>query len=211
MLNNIEAFLIAHQGLNELLRTFFPGVTALVLFVGGFVAILNLKTIIRNQQMAALQRFSDELAETEEDRKFIYRTFQRKEDYSDLNDESRNKAERVINFLNKVEWLIENRILPPRNILSLCHTVIIRCWYQLEPFAKYQEQRIGGRYGRRIARLDSRAKQFHDIRPHQRINAIRLDQGSKGSIVIYETDRLNHFRGVIQRIRWWIKYSLGRY
>jgi len=91
--------------------------------------------------------------------------------------------------------------VPKKQIFHTCHSVFIRCWYKLKPYAKYQEQMIGSRYARRVALLDKRAKLYHDIYPQHRITKIKFYQSSQDkSIVIYETKFKKGWMGFLQRI-----------
>ena len=178
--------------------------TAIVL-IGVPIAVINLKLIRRTFQLEAVSRFMDELTETSDERRYVYTKFKREADFSRLDLESVNKVERVINTLNKIGLLIENDMLSPELVLSISHTVIIRCWYKIELYIKYREGVLGGRYGKRIERLYARACRFHDIRPHQRINPIKIDCESGENIIIYRTTVFDGTRGLLQDTSWGIR------
>jgi hypothetical protein len=189
----------------------FTGISTLILGVGVPIAISTLRLITKQQYFASISRFNDELATTEHQRRFIFQEFQKKGDYPNIDPIFEQQARDVINFLNRVALLVDERLLPPRLVLSLTHTMIIRCWYQLEGYAAYQQEKLGGRYARRVKRLDERAKTFHDARPHQRIHEIRLWGKDGASIVVYKTKIKRGFAGVIQRGVWWARYILAWY
>jgi len=181
-----------------------------VVLLGVPIAIYNLRIITRTHHLQSLTKFMDDLSSTEKERLYLHREFDRNGDHSKLDRESENKIKQVINSLNRIGMLIENKVLSPESVLSISHTVIIRCFYMLEPYINYKESEIGGRYGRRIRRLDERAKRFHDIRPHQRITKIKV-QNKDGSYVIYETKIKSGCSGIMQRVVWRIKYILHIY
>jgi hypothetical protein len=189
----------------------FTGFNALVLVVGVPIALSNLKLITKQQYLASITRFHDELASTEPQRRFLFRDFPKQRDYSDIAPEAEKPARDIINLLNRVALLIDEQMLPPRIVFSLTHTMIIRCWYQLERYVAFEEHRLGGRYARRVRRLQQRAKKFHDSRPHQRIHTIKLFGKEGRSKVIYRTQRKKGISGVIQRIEWWSRYGFGWY
>lgn len=197
---------LSNESLTLLLTTISTG----VILLGVPIAIYNLRVISRTHHLQSLSKFMDDLSSTEVERLYLYRDFDRKSDYDSLDKESGAKVKKVINSLNRIAMLIENKLLSPESVLSISHTVIIRCFYMLEPYILYQEEKIGGRYARRIRRLDERAKKFHDIRPHQRINKIKI-QNTNGSHVIYETDIRSGVKGIVQRLMWKIKYLLHVY
>lgn len=205
---NASAFL----GLSaEAWSAIFAGISALIVGVGVPIAISTLRLITKQQYLASISRFNDELAATESQRRYLFQVFQKDWDYSNIEPLSEQHARDVINLLNRVALLVDEKLLPPRLVLSLTHTMIIRCWYQLEGYATYQEQKIGGRYARRVKRLDERAKAFHDVRPHQRIHDVRLWGKNGASIVVYKTQRRRGIGGVIQRGVWRARYMLAWY
>lgn len=189
----------------------FTGISTLILGIGVPIAIFTLRLITKQQYFASLSRFNDELAATEGQRRFLFQEFQKSRDYSKIDPLFEQRARDVINLLNRVALLVDERLLPPRVVLSLTHTMIIRCWYQLEGYAAYQQQKLGGRYALRVKRLDERAKIFHDARPHQRIHEIRLCGKDGTSVVVYKTKRKCGIAGVIQRGLWWTRYILAWY
>lgn len=199
-------FLLSKETWTLLLTAISTGVVLL----GVPIAIYNLRIITRTHHLQSLTKFMDDLSSTEKERLFLHRDFDRNGAHSSLDYDTEDKIKKVINSLNRIGMLIENKVLSPESVLSISHTVIIRCFYMLEPYIDYKEGQIGGRYGRRIKRLDERAKQFHDIRPHQRINKIKV-QNSAGSYVIYETKVKSGVMGILLRVIWRIKYILHIY
>lgn len=189
--------------------------STLIISLGLVIALYNLRLLIRSQTMQSASQFLDFLESCKSDRHIIYNEFVFDPNHpEELPQEHREAAERVIDSLNRIAMFIENKLLKPEFVFSLCHTVVIRCWFKLEPYAAYKEQQIGGRYARRVKRLDVRAKSFHDIRPHQRITSIKIQtpQSEKNTpIVIYKTNKLTGVSGFFQRLFWRIQYVFKIY
>lgn len=189
----------------------FAGLSMLLLLVGVPFAMYNLLLIRKQHHLTSIMRFYDDMDATATNRKYIFQRFSRRDDYSDLEPEAERTAQEVINFLNRVAQLIEIDMMSGHAVLSATHTVILRCWHQLEPYARYHEGRIGGRYARRIDRLVRMARLFHDVRPHQRITSVMLDTGQGDPELVYRTNVHLGWRGRAQRIGWYIRKSLKWY
>lgn len=181
-----------------------------IILIGVPIALYNLQVIRRTHHLQSVTQFMSYLSSTTKDREFIYRKFSFTEGLM-LSEEAKKCAENVINSLNQIGLLIENKLLSPELVLSICHTVIVRCWYKLEAYVKYQERLIGGRYGRRVERLANRAKAFHDIRSHQRCHQLFITDGTGQSKLIYKTSIKGGFSGCWQQIVWFIKRMFHAY
>ncbi|MCU7933943.1 MAG: hypothetical protein KZQ99_03565 [Candidatus Thiodiazotropha sp. (ex Dulcina madagascariensis)] len=195
----------------ELFTLFLTGLSTLVIVIGMPIALINLKLIARTLQFQSVSRFMDELGEASDERRFVYREFDRDCDFTKLDSETIKKIEKVINSLNRIYLFIDNKTLPPEQVLSISHTVIIRCWYKLENYIKYKEKALGARYARRIEKFYYRACRFHDIRPHQRINAIKLEYADGSSIEIYRTRIYDGSLGLVQEVVWGFQRLLHIY
>lgn len=195
----------------DMLELILSAINTLIILIGVPIAIINLVAITRTHHLQAVSQFMQDLAATADDRRFIYREFCFAESTKPISAEAKTRADNVINFLNRVGLLIENRLLSPEMVLSICHTVIIRCWYKIGDYVRYQESLLGGRYGRRLERLVERAKAFHDIRPHQRWHPVLLDDGSGRPMIIYQTEVENGCGVIKQRFVWFIKRILRIY
>lgn len=182
---------------------------AIVIVFGIPIALYNIRAIARGNRMQSTSHFLDYLEATRDERRHLYQNcnFSNPKETSE---EDEICAKSIIDSFNRIAVLIENDMLDPELVFSTCHTVVIRCWYRLEPYARYQETLIGGRYARRVERLFERAKKFHDIRPHQRIHPIRISFGDQ-SIIVYETFLKTGIRGFLQRITWSIRYFMRIY
>lgn len=179
-----------------------------VVLIGTIIALRNLAIIRRTHELQAFESFIDELQRSAEDRKFLFQ-YSFPPNLNAIPPIDIQRLENVVNFLNRVGLLLENDILPPRFVFGMTHTVIIRCCYKLRDFLQYQENRIGGRYGRRLLQLAERAKRYHDIRPVHRKTKISIFEGSRGSTVIYETAQNQDWRRIPQQAVWFIKELLN--
>lgn len=183
----------------------FTGISTFVIVIGVIIALVNLRIIANTQHLEAIGEFLKDWADASDDRKFILQDFNFSPE-NELPHETEKKAQNVINCLNRVGLLLDNRLLSSHLVFSICHTQIIRCWYKLEAYVKYHESRIGGRYGRRLEHLFIRAKKYHDISSQHRITKIKIDPGfNKDSFVIYETTIDKGWSGSIQKINWWLR------
>ena len=113
--------------------------------------------------------------------------------------------------MNRIGLLIDSKVLNPELVFSICHTVIIRCWFKLEPYITFHEEMLGARYGRRIKKLAKRAQRFHDVRPFQRKKAIKLYDASGRQFIVYQTKQPRGIIGIITRIKWFLIYHLHLY
>ena len=187
---------------------FFTALGFFVVLIGTIIALRNLAIIRRTHELQAFESFIDELQSCAEDRKFLFQ-YSFPPNLAAIPPSDIQRLENVVNFLNRIGLLLENHILPPRFVFGMTHTVIIRCCYKLSDFLKYQETRIGGRYGRRLLQLAARAKRYHDTRAVHRKTKIGIFEGSRGSTVIYETVTKKGWRRLLQQAGWYIKEALN--
>ena len=172
------------------------------------IALHSLSVISKTHQLEALAHFLDRLTDTADDRKFIFEEIIFENDSYVLNKEDEQKLQNVVNFLNQVGLLLDNKLLSSKLVLSLSHTVIIRCCYIVIPYTKHREEMLGGRYGRRLEKLQSRAQRYHDANPKHRNTAIKLP---KPEMIIYKTDIQKGFRGLPQQLNWAVIRALSLY
>jgi hypothetical protein len=182
-------------------------VNTLIVAIGIVIALRELRVISKTQQIEALREFLRDLNDTEEDRKFLYEEFEFSlESPEPLQPEEERRIQKVINCFNRIGLLVENGLLPSRLVFSICHTEIIRSVFKLKEYMKYRESRIGSRYGRRLLRLDKRAKIYHDVNPYHRKTKVMIDPGpGKTPYVIYETKQEKGLKKVKQEIIWAIR------
>jgi hypothetical protein len=178
--------------------------------IGVALIIPQLRTIKRTYRLEAILRFLESMKEWRELRKFIYTKFpevdrsinlnELEKFYSRLSEEYHEKAQLAIGHLNDLGLLLEKKIVPKREFFGIYHTTIIRLCHLLIPYARFHEIRIGGRYGRRLERLERRAKLYHDIYPRHRKTIIKLYRGEQESKKIYSTVFYPGLKGVSQRL-----------
>lgn len=197
----------------EVWTAIFAGIGTSVIVIGTIIALMNLRVISKNQHLASVREFTKDLTETAEDQKFVLQEFNFSlKDPNPLPSEIERKVQNVVDALNRIGLLMENGLLSSKLVFSICHTMIIRLWYKLEPYVQYHEVRIGGRYGRRLARLATRAKRYHDAKPQHRITKIKIDPGpEKEPFIIYETTIKQGLAGVEQKMIWSMKRFFSIY
>lgn len=182
----------------------------MIILVGAIVALRNLKVISKAHKINAIDKFTEDLSRVENDRQYLYQEFQFDEKQTVLKDKDQ-RVNNIINSLNRISLLIDNKLLSAEVVFALCHTMIIRCEFKLRQYIEFQESQIGGRYGRRVLRLARKAKLYHDSHPHQRANVIKLYTG-KESIVIYKTEMQTGFlTKKAQLFEWWLRRRFGWY
>jgi hypothetical protein len=158
----------------------------IVVVVGIVIALKNLKIIAKSQKFEVLDSFIKELKDNEESRKFLFKKY-KFESLNKLDEDSIKEVEKVINSLNRISLLLDNKLIDADVIFGLCHTMIIRCEYQLRSYIKEKEAIIGGRYGMRIFKLTKRAKKFHDSYKYHRCKPLSVNL-NKETVEIYKTD-----------------------
>ncbi len=174
----------------------------ITILIGVVIALKNLKIIAKSQKLDVLDNFINELKTSEDARKFLYQIFKSAR-LNKLNEKSISEIEKVINSLNRICLLLDNELIDAEIIFGLCHTMIIRCEFQLREYIKQKEKSIGGRYGRRITKLAERAKKFHDSYKKHRLNPININIVGKNSIEVYKTFIGNTFEEKINNQLEW--------
>ncbi len=190
----------------EELSTIFLGITTIIIFLGTIIAIRNLRVIRKTQSLESVLAFLNDSANVSEDRRFLLREFNFMLNKPKLSEENEKRVKNVINSFNRIGLLIENRLLPSKFVLSIHHSQIIRCWYKLEDYISYNENLIGGRYGRRIARLVTKAKRYHDSNKKHRVTQIKIYSiKGKEPFLIYETNIRTGLHGLFQKLVWMLR------
>jgi len=184
------------------LELFITVATFIFVVVGAFIAIKELKIIAKSHKLGVLDTFINELKENELSRKYLFQSFNF-ESIEKMNEESKTEVEKVINSLNRICLLLDNKLIEPNVVFGLVHTMIIRCEYKLRDYIIDKENRQGGKYGRRINKLANRAKKFHDSYNYHRNSPIYININGKESIEIYSTNFGNSFRErVNNKLEW---------
>ncbi len=196
----------------EALTALFTIIGSIAVVIAMILAIPQLTVLRRNQQIESTLTFLRLMRDGGEDRQFVYKELPGDpQALSRLSDTDRKKVERVIASLNDVGLLIEEGAVPKKLFFGVYHTMIIRLWYNLQHYVKYHETRIGGRYAKRLERLERRAKLYHDIHPMHRKTVILLDTGKGEPVKVYETHKKQHFKGVMQKVIWFFRRRLCIY
>lgn len=195
----------------EGLDLFLTAVNAIVVLVGVAFAVYNLRLIRKQQYFEAFTHFMDDMAATEPHRSLVLTSFPERDNCIAVTDEQRQAAKEVINFLNRTAALIDAGMLPKKVVLSLGHTVFLRCWYKLEPYCSLEEARWGGRYGRRVAKLAGWARNFHDYRAHQRVHAINIVDLAGNAVPVHQTEMAQGWKRRPQLLLWFVKDRLRYY
>ncbi|MFT3784910.1 MAG: hypothetical protein QM770_01930 [Tepidisphaeraceae bacterium] len=187
-------------------------VGAICVMIGVVYGSLSLRAMVRTNELSAAIRFLDEVASTVPDRNAIMQEIDLFDDLAKLRREDEAAVQRVLNFFNRVALLMDKKLLPPKFVMSIFHTAIIRCCYVLQPYIEFQESRIGGRYGRKLVQLMHRAQLYHDCDPRHRVTKVKLfKKGLRNGEVIYETKRHPGLTGAWQRVYWFYIRVLRRY
>jgi hypothetical protein len=178
-------------------------ISLVVVVIGIIIAVKNLKIIAKSQRLEVIDKFINELQSNEVARKFLFKEF-RFVSIDSMDEKSICEVEKVINSLNRICLLIDNKLIDAEIIFGLCHTMIVRCEYQLREYIRQKEESIGGRYGRRITKLTERAKKFHDSYKNHRCNPIKINKVGFDSIIIYTTFIGNSFEEKLNNQLEWL-------
>lgn len=183
----------------------------LAVIIGAIVGVRQLREVANQSRFAATHAFHTILRENAE----LFRTVlveltprRTVEQIEDLGPEVRARARLAVNTLNDLGQMLEERMIDGHVFFGLTHSQVIRLAYVLKPFCLWEEERIGGRFGRRLDRLDVRAKRYHDSSPLQRPTVLYI-QDAGGRVEVYRTDARNGLSGVVHRLGWWWRRKRG--
>jgi len=178
--------------------------TGIIVLVGALIAIRNLRIIANANRLSAYESFTRRWADIHMERLWILESF----DFDPasppaLDSESGQKLRKVINCLNEIGLLIDHKILPAQYVLGLCYPDFIRSYYYLQGYLEHREAELGARYGRRLEKMAQRARNYHDVRSHNRSHSVRARaRGSSKYITIYKTYVKSGVPGIFQRMSW---------
>ncbi len=181
--------------------------TGVIILAGAVIAVRNLGIIAKANRLNAYEAFTKRWGAVHAARLFVLEAF----DFDpnsppSLDSEIGLKLRDVINNFNEIGLLIDRRILPAQYVLSLSYSDFIRCHYRLQQYLEYREAELGVRYGRRLAKMAQRARNYHDAWPHNRSRPVRMRaRGSSKYITIYETYIKSGLPGIIQRSSWLVR------
>ena len=188
-------------------------ITGVIVLTGALIAVRNLRIIANANRLSAYEAFTKRWSDIHAERLWILEEFDFDPDFPPtLDSEIGQKLRKVINGLNEIGLLIDQRILPPRYVLSLCYSDFVRLYYHLQGYLEYRENELGVRYGRRLERMAQRARNYHDARPHNRVHPIRVRvRGSSKYTTIYKTYKKSGIFSIWQRLSWASRRIFGFY
>ncbi len=190
--------------------TIFTGIQTFVIIISIYFALKSLKIMAKTHKLEAIDKFTNEIESFKEDRQFLYTkfNFDSKKTYKDF---ELIKVKNVINSINRISMLIDNKIIAEETVFALCHTMIIRCEYKLKPYLEYQESKLGARYGRRIIRLSDKAKRYHTCHKHHRINSIKIFDNVKEDEIFRTSYYDNFILKYYQKFSWLLRRKFNYY
>lgn len=141
-------------------------VTSVATLLGVFVAAFELRSSARSDQFSAFMELEVRWSSSEAGRRKVrYGQFS-----SNLiqggSDADRELLRSVVDILNLIGMLVEEKLVPPKLIFSLMSVEILRLTYRLTPFIENETNRIGIPYGQRVLRLRERAALYCSVRPN---------------------------------------------
>lgn len=111
----------------------------------------------------------------------------------------------VINRLNDLGEMLEDRFIPKDVFFGKYHLLILRCCHLVEPARRHLEDHIeGGNYGQRLLRLRHRAAIYNDIMPkHRDVGVYIMNQEDRR--LIYRSPTATPWRRAMWALRRWTR------
>jgi hypothetical protein len=107
-------------------------ITGVIVLMGALIAIRNLRIIANANRLSAYEAFTKRWSDIHAERLWILEGFDFNPDSPPtLDSEIGQKLRKVINCLNEIGLLMDQRILPSQYVLGLCYSDFIRCYYHL--------------------------------------------------------------------------------
>lgn len=186
-------------------------VAGCVVVVGLLFARRDLRAVVATQRFTGAQAFYDMLDRSKDARKFVYNKMTRDPaHFVTLSAEERQQAEDAVNFLNRVSYLLKNRVVPHDLVFQMTHSMLIRLGYQLQPFIEWRESQLGARWGRPAIALAERALRYHKINPLHREKSIYLERSGE-VIPVYTPPCCPWIPRSLREIGWRLRWYLNRY
>ena len=187
--------------------------TGIIILASAVIAIRNLGIIAKANRISAYEAFTERWESVHSERLMVLEEFDFNPDSPpELDSEIGQTLRKVINCFNEIGLMIDRRMLPAQYVLGLCYPDFIRCYYRLQSYLEYREAELGVRYGRRMAKMAQRARNYHDARAHNRPHPVRVRaRGSSKYITVYQTYVKSGFPGVLQRCAWLARRISGSY
>lgn len=173
-----------------------------------WIGLRSLRVMSQTRELESVTRFLEYLDETTDNRRAIMHDIDLSGGCTTFTKEQEQILQSVVNLLNRIGFMMDARLLSPKLLFGMCHTMIIRCCYILEPYVKYHEEKIGGRYGRRLEKLARQAQFYHDAKPDHRVTKIKISPSNK---VVYETRVPVGFPGLMRRVSWLYARTFNKY
>lgn len=122
-----------------------------------------------------------------------------------LSEEQFRKAYIIINKLNDIGHLVEDKFIPKQVFFGKYYITVIRCCHMIEPVRrKIEEDMWGGSYGHRLLRIRKRAIIYNDIHPKHRKSTIYIKSNSE-RINVYKSDKRSIIEYLTYPIRRWFE------
>jgi hypothetical protein len=183
---------------------FVAALNLLVVVVAAVFGLRQIRQIGMTQRLETakiLQQVRDRNNQTFSDFIMRFPLLSGPEEASALTDDEINQARQVSDAINDLAELLDHRLLDRRIFFDLFHTQVIRTYFILDPFLRWERQRIGGRYGLRTEKIAQRCKMYHNIHPLYSSNPVVLPRippvvahaSAKNSLVYQHT---------VRRARW---------
>ena len=196
----------------SLLASIATIVASVGIMIGLVIALRELRAMGRAQRFAGIQAFYALLDSTVLARQVVYQlTTSRLEEPRELSPDQSACAEAVVNLLNKIVYLLDQRVVPRDTVFRMCHTMIVRLTYCLTPFILQREQTLGARWGRRVLELGDRARKYHELNPKHRPTPIRLTRPGGSAETIFQVDFEQGLRGRWKNVKRDLKWLLRKY
>lgn len=161
-------------------------VGGVIVVVGLLFALRELRALANAQRFVGAQEFFQLLDDTQSAREYVYQELpQSPEGLRSLTRDEIKRAERAVNALNRIAYLLDHDLVPRDIVFRMTHTMIIRLVFCLGPFIAWREEVLGSRWGRRVLDLGRRARRYHEINPRHAGLRVCLDRAG-ASVVIFE-------------------------
>ena len=163
----------------------FDIITTITIIIGTVIGIKNLRIIANSYRFEIFKEISKKFDELKDDRKILFNKFNKPIEYNEIDEETKNKIEKIIHLLNQVVLILKNKLIEPEFIFRMYHSIIIKYFYLIKDYIKIDSDKIGVKYYIDLENLDKKAKIYHDSSYKWRKSEIKI--GESG-IVIYKTE-----------------------
>jgi hypothetical protein len=110
-------------------------------------------------------------------------------------------ARQVSDAVNDLAELLDHRLLERKIFFDLFHTQIIRTYFLLDPFFRWERQRVGGRYGLRTEKIAKRCLAYHSVHPLYSSQSVILPR--EPPVAAYAPVRISYlYDHTVKKFRW---------